>query len=51
MLKFFGEVIQQEMSFESNFTLFSNKDFSSVALSRAVVTEVRKEPSKLNVGC
>ncbi|CAL8074456.1 unnamed protein product [Prunus armeniaca] len=35
------------MSFESNFTLFSNKDSSSVALSRAVVTEVRKEPSKL----
>lgn len=38
-------------SFFSIFTLFNSNDFSSAALSSAVVTEVRRELSKLNVGC
>jgi hypothetical protein len=38
-------------SLQSSCTLLSSKDFSSAALSRAVVTELRREPSKFNVGC
>jgi len=44
-------VEQPQPLYRLSLTLLSSKDFSSAALSRAAVTELRKEPSKVSVGC